>query len=169
MATPQSLPCAKNTDAAKFLLDPAKNLLDLPDAFRPKLCCVSVETDNRFARNGHPLRAKRIRKINTFLRCLKHFFLSARAFFSGSLSAPPCQGSSNACPRRFPASPFLQRKTPLPSAVFLRLPELCGLKLFGGVKEKKSSVPVWHECCIFKIDKVGDCQKAIVILPVEKL
>ena len=74
MATPQSLPCAKNTDAAKFLLDPAKNLLDLPDAFRPKLCCVSVETDNRFARNGHPLRAKRIRKINTFLRCLKLFF-----------------------------------------------------------------------------------------------
>ena len=80
MATPQSLPCAKNTDAAKFLLDPAKNLLDLPDAFRPKLCCVSVETDNRFARNGHPLRAKRIRKINTFRRCLKLFFFLHELF-----------------------------------------------------------------------------------------
>ena len=63
----------KNVDATKFPLD-------LPDAFRPKLCCVSVETDNRSARSGHPFRAERIREIKQKFRHLKLFFFQHELF-----------------------------------------------------------------------------------------
>ena len=74
MTTAQSLPGVENADMTKFLLVPAKNLLDLPDALRPERCCVSAETDNRSARGGFPFRAERH-------RCLKLFFRAVGLFF----------------------------------------------------------------------------------------